>query len=114
MLIANSYGAIEKAFSGAVPFAFGHVGDGNIHLAVRAAKGQEEALLLARGAIEEAIFEEVKQLGGSISAEHGLGLAKNEMIVHYKSAAEIELMKSLKTALDPKNILNPGKVLPAD
>jgi len=113
-LIANSYRAIERAFSGARPFAFGHVGDGNIHLAVRAAKGLDEALLLARAAIEGAIFEEVNQLGGSISAEHGLGLAKNEMIVHYKSAAEIELMKSVKTTLDPKNILNPGKVLPAD
>ncbi len=114
MLIENSYNAIEKVFSGAVPFAFGHVGDGNIHLAVRAAEGQDGALLSAREAIEGAIFEEVNRLGGSISAEHGLGLAKNEMIAHYKSAVEIELMKSLKGALDPKNILNPGKVLPAD
>jgi FAD/FMN-containing dehydrogenase len=112
-LIANSYRAIEKVFSGALPFAFGHLGDGNIHLAVRAVKGRDEALLSARAAIEEAVFEEVNRLCGSISAEHGLGLAKNEMIVRYKSAAEIELMKRLKTALDPKNILNPGKVVPA-
>ncbi len=97
-----------------MPFAFGHVGDGNIHLAVRAAEGQDEALLLARDAIEQAVHETVRSLGGSISAEHGLGLAKNEIIGDYKDAEEISLMKSLKAVLDPKNILNPGKVLPSD
>lgn len=112
LLIANSNAAIEKVFPGAIPIAFGHVGDGNIHYAVCAAKGRDEELLSLRDAIENAVFAEVERLGGSISAEHGLGLAKNDAITRYKSAAEIEVMKTLKAALDPKNILNPGKVLP--
>jgi FAD/FMN-containing dehydrogenase len=112
-LIANSYSAIESVFPGATPMSFGHVGDGNIHLAVCAAKGQDQKLLSKRQEIENAIYEEVYRLGGSISAEHGLGLAKNEAIGRYKSAAEIDLMKTLKSTLDPNNILNPGKVLPA-
>ena len=111
-LIANCTAAVEKILPGSFPLAFGHVGDGNIHLAICAGDGRHDALLSLREAIERAIFEEVLKLGGSISAEHGLGLAKNETIAQYKSAAEIELMKSLKAALDPKNILNPGKVLP--
>ena len=52
------------------------------------------------------------RFSGSISAEHGLGLAKNEAIAHYKGAVEIDVMRALKRTLDPKNILNPGKVLP--
>jgi FAD/FMN-containing dehydrogenase len=54
----------------------------------------------------------VGRLGGSISAEHGLGLAKNEAVARYKGAEEIAVMRALKQALDPNNILNPGKVLP--
>ena len=112
-LIAGTYAAIELALPGARPFSFGHVGDGNIHLAVRAPQGQDDALIAAREKIETAILDEVHRLGGSISAEHGLGQAKNETITRYKSAAEIEVMRTFKAALDPKNILNPGKVLPA-
>ncbi|MGH6817110.1 MAG: FAD-linked oxidase C-terminal domain-containing protein, partial [Hyphomicrobiaceae bacterium] len=59
-----------------------------------------------------AVQEQTVKLGGSISAEHGLGLAKNADIVRYKSEAEIEVMRSLKRTLDPNNILNPGKLLP--
>jgi FAD/FMN-containing dehydrogenase len=111
-LIEKASGAVRKVFPPALPFAFGHVGDGNIHLAVRATERQDEALLAARGEIEQAVNDVVGSLGGSISAEHGLGLAKNKTIARYKSSAEIALMKTLKSALDPKNILNPGKVLP--
>jgi FAD/FMN-containing dehydrogenase len=111
-LIARAYRAIEEAVPGARPFSFGHVGDGNIHLAVRAPLGQEESFLSWRTRIEEAINEEVERLGGSISAEHGLGLAKNNVITRYKSETEIAVMRSLKAALDPRNILNPGKLLP--
>lgn len=111
-LITRSYRAIERAMPGARPFSFGHVGDGNIHLAVRAPLGQEDPFLGRRAKIEDAINEEVERLGGSISAEHGLGLAKNNVISRYKSAAEIAVMRSLKAALDPRNILNPGKLLP--
>jgi D-lactate dehydrogenase (cytochrome) len=112
-LIRNAYAAIERTLPGARPYAFGHVGDGNIHLTVRPPEGRDDALLTVRHEIERAILDEVGRLGGSISAEHGLGLAKNEAIARYKSGAEIALMRKLKNVLDPGNILNPGKVLPA-
>ncbi len=113
-LIANAYAAIEKVLPGCRPFSFGHVGDGNIHLAVRAPEGQADALLSARSEIEAVILNEVDRLGGSISAEHGLGLAKNDINARYKSEAELDLMRALKTVFDPNNILNPGKLIPRD
>ena len=103
--------AILKVLTSAQSYPFGHVGDGNLHYAIKAPADQA-ALLRARSALEHAVHEQIAKLGGSISAEHGLGLAKNEDIVRYKSADEIELMRALKRTLDPKNILNPGKLLP--
>jgi FAD/FMN-containing dehydrogenase len=103
--------AIRKILASARSYPFGHVGDGNLHYAIKAPDDQS-ALLMARAALEHAVQEETVKLGGSISAEHGLGLAKNEEIARYKSADEIELMRALKRTLDPRNILNPGKLLP--
>jgi len=103
--------AIRTVLSSAQSYPFGHVGDGNLHYAIKA-PGDQAALLAARGALEHAVHEETMKLGGSISAEHGLGLAKNKDIARYKSPDEIEVMRALKRALDPKNILNPGKLLP--
>jgi FAD/FMN-containing dehydrogenase len=103
--------AIHKTLASARSYPFGHVGDGNLHYAIRA-PGDQAALLAARSSLERAVHEETVKLGGSISAEHGLGLAKNEDIARYKSADEIEVMRTLKRALDPRNILNPGKLLP--
>jgi FAD/FMN-containing dehydrogenase len=114
--IAEFIRVAEKAVRGVLrearPFTFGHVGDGNLHFAVQA-PGHDAELLAAREAIERAIQEETAKLRGSISAEHGLGLAKNEAIARYKSADEIEVMRALKRTLDPNNILNPGKLLPS-
>jgi FAD/FMN-containing dehydrogenase len=93
-------------------FTFGHIGDGNLHFAIQA-PGHDAALLAARSAIERTVQEETERLRGSISAEHGLGLAKNEANARYKSADEIALMGALKQTLDPNNILNPGKLLPS-
>ncbi|HMI96456.1 MAG TPA: FAD-binding oxidoreductase [Micropepsaceae bacterium] len=104
--------AVRAVLSEARTFTFGHVGDGNLHFAVQA-PGHDAALLAARDGIERAVQDETAKLRGSISAEHGLGLAKNEAIARYRSADEIALMRELKRTLDPKNILNPGKVLPA-
>ena len=112
--IAAAEAAINRVLPGARPFAFGHVGDGNLHLAIRGPVGRDDALLAARYRLETAVHEELRNFGGSISAEHGLGLAKNDANALYKSAAEIDTMRTLKRALDPKNILNPGKVLPAN
>jgi FAD/FMN-containing dehydrogenase len=112
--VAAAETAIAKVLPGARSFAFGHAGDGNLHLAVRAPEGRGHELPALRDRIEGAVNDTLEAFGGSISAEHGLGLAKNETIARYKSAAEIETMRALKRALDPKNILNPGKLLPPD
>jgi FAD/FMN-containing dehydrogenase len=113
--IAEFIGAGERAVRAVLPearvFTFGHVGDGNLHFAVQA-PGHDAALLAARDGIERAIQDETAKLRGSISAEHGLGLAKNDALARYRSADEITLMRALKQTLDPKNILNPGKLLP--
>ena len=110
--IASADAAVRHILAEARTFTFGHVGDGNLHFAVQA-PGHDVALLAARDAIERTIHEETNGLGGSISAEHGLGLAKNEANARYKSADEIAVMRALKRTLDPKNILNPGKLLPS-
>jgi FAD/FMN-containing dehydrogenase len=103
--------AVRTVLPEARVFTFGHVGDGNLHFAVQA-PGHDAALLAAREKIERAIQDETAKLRGSISAEHGLGLAKNDAIARYRSTDEITLMRALKQTLDPKNILNPGKLLP--
>ena len=103
--------AIRKTLASARSYPFGHVGDGNLHYAIKASDDQT-ALLAARSSLEHAVHDEAVKLEGSISAEHGLGLAKNDDIARYKSADEIGVMRTLKRALDPKNILNPGKLLP--
>lgn len=84
---------------------FGHLGDGNIHIMVEAA--DESAM----EAINEQVYALLGDYGGSISAEHGIGLLKRDYLHHSRNAAEIALMGTLKRALDPKNLLNPGKVL---
>jgi FAD/FMN-containing dehydrogenase len=109
--IASAEEAVRRVLPEARPFTFGHVGDGNLHFAIQA-PGHDTALLAARSAMERTVQEETERLRGSISAEHGLGLAKNEAIALYKSADEIGVMRALKRALDPNNILNPGKLLP--
>lgn len=109
--ITSADEAIRAALPTARPFSFGHVGDGNIHFAIQA-PGDDSALSAARGTLERIVQQEAHKLRGSISAEHGLGLAKNTDISRYKSENEIEIMRALKRTLDPNNILNPGKVLP--
>jgi FAD/FMN-containing dehydrogenase len=87
-------------------YAFGHVGDGNVHYNVG-----PERLVAERAAVNRIVYDTVAELGGSISAEHGLGQLKRDEIRSHKSALELELMKTLKRALDPRGLLNPGKVL---
>ena len=100
------------AFPGVRMVTFGHVGDGNLHYNVSPPPGVEPADFLARQeAINRIVHDSVAGYGGSISAEHGLGQYKRDEIVRYKSAVELELMRSIKRALDPAGIMNPGKVL---
>jgi len=87
-------------------YAFGHIGDGNIHYNVG-----DQALLARRAEVNRVVYDAVAALGGSISAEHGLGQLKREEIRHRKDALELELMQALKRAIDPQGLLNPGKVL---
>lgn len=92
--------------------AFGHVGDGNIHYNCSKAERQEARAFFAEApAVNRVVYEVVRSLGGSISAEHGLGQLKREEIKEYKSALELGLMRSIKRTLDPHGIMNPGKVL---
>src|SRR5687767_599838 len=97
---------LRLAFPDAQIFCFGHVGDGNLHYNIGPA-----ALLPRRDAVNRIVYDAVARLGGSISAEHGLGQLKREAIRRQKSPLELELMRALKSALDPQGLMNPGKVL---
>jgi FAD/FMN-containing dehydrogenase len=91
---------------------FGHVGDGNIHFNLsQPKKWPAEAFLAERERLAEVIYDVVDSFGGSISAEHGIGQAKREHLRHYRGETEITLMRAIKSALDPANIMNPGKVI---
>ncbi|MGQ0546943.1 MAG: FAD-binding oxidoreductase [Betaproteobacteria bacterium] len=97
---------IERALPGADIYAFGHVGDGNIHYNVG-----PPALVPQRPAVNRIVYDAVAALGGSISAEHGLGQLKREEVRSHKDPLELELMRALKRALDPQGLMNPGKVV---
>ncbi len=91
---------------------FGHVGDGNLHYNVVLPDGPDDDERLARKeTVSRLVYDLVREMNGSISAEHGVGLLKRGWLGDYKSATELELMRALKRALDPTNTLNPGKVI---
>jgi len=92
--------------------AFGHLGDGNIHFNLSQPEGMDgQAFLDQWGAFNRLVHDLVAGLGGSFSAEHGIGLLKRDDLRRYKSDVELDLMQTLKRTLDPNNIMNPGKVL---
>jgi FAD/FMN-containing dehydrogenase len=94
--------------------AFGHIGDGNIHFNAAAAdRADAETVIERHEAIYAAVHGLVMELGGSFSAEHGIGLVKVHEMALYKSPVELNLMRRIKQALDPHALLNPGKVLPS-
>ncbi|MEX0854127.1 MAG: FAD-binding oxidoreductase [Bauldia sp.] len=104
--------AVVKQIPGARPFPFGHLGDGNIHFNVSQPPEMDKAAFLARwDAVNAAVHAVVGDLGGTISAEHGIGRLKRDLLAQVKSPVEIDLMRRLKQAFDPNGILNPGKVL---
>jgi FAD/FMN-containing dehydrogenase len=103
---------IEKLCPGARPVAFGHFGDGNVHYNVSQPAGASTRQFLARwDDISHAVHGLVVEMGGSISAEHGIGRMKRDELANIKSPVDLDLMRSIKAALDPNGILNPGKVL---
>ena len=111
--IAKASAAVLAVMPDARPLPFGHLGDGNIHFNIQAAMGADMAAFLARwDDIQRIVHDVVRDFGGSFSAEHGIGVMKRADLKRYKSRVEIDLMRALKHTLDPKNILNPGKLVP--
>jgi FAD/FMN-containing dehydrogenase len=106
---------LEAIFSSRYPgweiALFGHIGDGNLHINIMKPESLEKAEFLAHTKqADHAMFELVRKHGGSISAEHGIGLLKKDYLHYTRSSAELELLKALKRTLDPHHILNPGKI----
>jgi FAD/FMN-containing dehydrogenase len=104
--IERASAMLEKALPGAPVYCFGHVGDGNLHYNVG-----DAALLARRDEVNRIVYDIVAELKGSISAEHGLGQLKRDEITRHKDPLELELMRSVKRALDPQGLMNPGKVI---
>ena len=110
--ISEAQAALEQRFPGVNVICFGHLGDGNLHYNAFVA-GRNRDVAAARDAhdVTEVVYDIVQRYQGSFSAEHGIGLFKVDDLKRYKSAVELELMRTLKHALDPHNLMNPGKVL---
>jgi FAD/FMN-containing dehydrogenase len=105
--------AIQVFMPGARPMPFGHIGDGNLHFNVSQPIGMDKQAFLAEWqAMNEVVFAVVLKHGGSISAEHGIGRLKRDMMTKIKSPVELQMMRDMKKMLDPRGILNPNKVLP--
>jgi D-lactate dehydrogenase (cytochrome) len=110
--IREADAAVTALIPGARPLPFGHLGDGNIHYNVNQPVGADKGEFLERwDEVNAAVFAVVKKYGGSISAEHGVGVMKRDLLPSVKDPVALDLMRSLKRMLDPKGILNPGKVL---
>jgi FAD/FMN-containing dehydrogenase len=107
--------ALAAIWPGLRVVAFGHVGDGNLHynlsMPERDKSGDNAALIAAQPEVNKVVHDLVHAHNGSISAEHGIGQLKREELLRYKSTVEMEMMRSIKRALDPKGLMNPGKVL---
>ncbi len=110
--LAEAAAAVAAVIPGARPMPFGHLGDGNIHYNVTQPVGADKADYLERWhEVNAAVFAVVRKYGGSISAEHGVGVLKRDLLPSVKDPVALDLMRSLKCLFDPKGILNPGKVL---
>jgi D-lactate dehydrogenase (cytochrome) len=104
--------ALARTFPGVRMVTFGHLGDGNLHYNAAAPDGVDPELWMQNlPGVNRIVHDSVAAFGGSISAEHGVGQAKREEILRYKSAIEMDLMRKVKAAIDPLGIMNPGKVL---
>ena len=111
--VQSTDAALAQAIPGVRLVNFGHLGDGNLHYNVQAPLGVDAADFLRdfEPEVNRLVFDAVVQFGGSISAEHGIGSLKVHQLVHYKSPVALSMMRSIKQALDPQNLMNPGRVL---
>jgi len=112
-LIRRASAACRDLIPGIRPVPFGHMGDGNIHMNLEQPEGMDPAAFLARSHdIMETVNTVVRELGGSFSAEHGIGRLKTDMMEDWRGGAELALMRRIKAAVDPHGLMNPGKILP--
>jgi FAD/FMN-containing dehydrogenase len=112
-LIRRASAELVKLIPGSRPVPFGHMGDGNIHMNLEQPPEMAAADFLARSHdIMDCVNGIVRDLGGSFSAEHGVGRLKTDMMEAWRGGAELRAMQAIKAALDPRGIMNPGKVLP--
>jgi len=110
--VAEAGALIAARFPSARPVPFGHMGDGNLHYNVSQPVGADKAAFLARwGEMNEIVHGLVHDYGGSISAEHGIGQLKRDLLARVKDPVALDVMRALKKTLDPKGVLNPGKLL---
>ena len=111
--VAATDAALGRAFPGVRLVNFGHLGDGNLHYNVQAPPGAapQDFLRDAEAAVNAIVYDTVCALGGSISAEHGIGQSKRDELARRKSPVALKLMRAIKQALDPAGLLNPGRVL---
>jgi len=110
--LGDSQAALAKAFPGVRFVTFGHLGDGNLHYNLSAPLGEASDRFMEHApAANRIVHDLVHAAGGSISAEHGIGQLKRDELARYKTDVEMDLMRSIKAALDPHGLMNPGKVL---
>ena len=110
--LKEAHAVVLRVVPRARSLPFGHLGDGNIHYNVNQPIGADKAEYLTHwNDMNAAVYEVVKQYGGSISAEHGIGVVKRHQLPSVKDPVALDLMRSMKNLLDPKGILNSGKVL---
>jgi FAD/FMN-containing dehydrogenase len=110
--IREAQAALEARFPGVRLICFGHLGDGNLHYnAYLPERLRGDAAARDAHDVTETVYDIVQRYGGSFSAEHGIGLSKVAELAHYKDPVELDLMRTLKRALDPRGLMNPGKVL---
>jgi FAD/FMN-containing dehydrogenase len=111
--IRRATAACEALIPGIRAVPFGHMGDGNIHFNLQQPQGADPAWFLEQdNALMETVNEVVRDLDGSFSAEHGIGRLKPYMMPDWRGGAELDLMRRIKSAIDPQGIMNPGKLLP--
>jgi FAD/FMN-containing dehydrogenase len=104
---------LAQATPGARVVCFGHLGDGNLHYNLQAPEGESASSFLEQheDAINALVYDEVQRLGGSISAEHGIGQLKREELARRGSPVALQMMRAIKRALDPAGLMNPGRVI---
>ena len=111
--ITRADSALQNAYQGIRIVVFGHMGDGNIHYNISMQESAQNDIFIAQqeDTVNKLVYAVVRELDGSISAEHGLGQLKRDTIRDYKDPLELELMRTIKQTLDPHGLMNPGKVI---